>query len=210
MTATRSRRLPVTPTRKVRCYMKRQLIALLVVLAPMTFIVGMTLLGQQAQSPKSGNGIALSEFKGYESWQLIATSVAGNDGCGTSTVGCMKAIVGNSVMIKAYRDGIPENGKPVPDGAAMAKIEWLKESDANSPYEVMVPGANTEVGFMLKDSKRFRDTDGWGYATFQPDGKSGAFKAKSNDPTLAKTLCHTCHTNGASARDFVYTVYASR
>ena len=190
--------------------MKRQLIASLVILAPMAFVVSLTLAAQEDGSPRSGNGIALSEFKGYESWQVIATSVAGNDGCGTSTVGCMKAIVGNPVMIKAYRDGIPENGKPVPDGAAMAKIEWLKESDPNAPYEVTVPGANTEVGFMVKDSKRFPDTDGWGYATFQPVGQSAAFKAKTNDPTVAKTLCHSCHTTGASARDFVYTHYAAR
>ena len=190
--------------------MKRQLIASLVILAPMTVVVGMTVAAQEDGSPKSANGIALSEFKGYEAWQVIATSVAGNDGCGTSTVGCMKAIVGNPVMIKAYRDGIPENGKPVPDGAAMAKIEWLKDSDPNSPYEVMVPGENTEVAFMVKDSQRFRDTDGWGYATFLPVGKSGTFKAKTNDPTVAKTLCHSCHTTNASARDFVYTTYAAR
>ena len=189
--------------------MKRQLIALLVVIAPMTFVVSMSVLAQNG-SPKSGNGIALSEFKGYESWQVIATSVAGNDGCGTSQVGCMKAIVGNPVMIKAFRDGIPDNGKPFPDGAAMAKIEWLKETNPSSPYEVMVPGVNTEVAFMVKDSKRFDDTDGWGYATFQPVGKSGAFKAKTADPTVAKTLCHTCHTNGAKVRDFVYTEYAAR
>ena len=190
--------------------MKRQLIASLVVLAPMTFVVGMTLAAQEDGSPRSGNGIALSEFKGYESWQVISTSVAGNDGCGTSTVGCMKGIVGNPVMIKAYRDGIPENGKPVPDGAVMVKIEWLKGSDPNSPYEVMVPGENTEVAFMVKDSKRFTDTDGWGYATFLPVGKSGTFKAKTSDPTVAKTLCHSCHTNNASATDFVYTTYAAR
>ena len=191
--------------------MKRQLIASLVVLAPMTFVVGMTLAAQEDGSPRSGNGITLSEFKGYESWQVISTSVAGNDGCGTSTMGCMKAIVGNPVMIKAYRDGIPENGKPVPDGAVMVKIEWLKGSDPNSPYEVMVPGENTEVAFMVKDSKRFTDTDGWGYATFLPVGESGTFKAKTNDPTVAKMLCHSCHTTGATkARDFVYTDYASR
>ena len=115
--------------------MKRQLIASLVVLAPMTFVVGMTLAAQEEDRRDQANGIAFSEFKGYESWQVISTSVAGNDGCGTSTVGCMKAILGNPVMIKAYRDGIPENGKAVPDGAVMAKIEWLKGSDPKSPYK---------------------------------------------------------------------------
>ena len=189
--------------------MKLRLIALILVITPVMSIVSMTLVAQ-TESPKSPNGIALSEFKSYEAWQMISTSVAGADGCGTSTTGCMKAILGNPVMIKAYRDGIPENGKPVPDGAVMAKIEWLKGADPNSPYEVMVPGETTEVAFMLKDSKRFPDTDGWGYATFLPVGKSGAFKAKTTDPTVMKTLCHNCHTNGANVRDFVFTEYAPR
>ena len=119
---------------------------------------------------KSSNGIAFAEFKGYDAWQLIATSQHdGNEGCGTSTDGCAKAILGNPIMIQAYRDGIPANGKPVPDGAAMAKIEWLKGTDEASPYQITVPGAQTEVAFMVKDSKRFKDTNGWGYATLQYD-----------------------------------------
>ena len=77
----------------------------------------------------------------------------------------MKAILGNATMIKAYRDGIPANGTAVPDGAALAKIEWLKDRD-ESPYGVTVPGTQTEMSFMVKDSKRFPDTNGWGYATF--------------------------------------------
>ena len=47
----------------------------------------------------------------------------------------------------------------------MAKVEWLKERKA-SPYGVTVPGTQTEVSFMVKDSKRFPETNGWGYATF--------------------------------------------
>lgn len=162
---------------------------------------------------KSVNGIAFSEFKGYDAWQLIATSQAGADGCGTSKEGCVKAILGNPAMIKAYRAGIPANGQPVPDGAAMAKIEWLKSSDDDAPYEVTVPGAQTEVAFMMKDSKRFPDTDGWGYATFQPDLPSGTFKPHAGHKlaSFAKTLCHDCHTTGATkARDFVYTDFAKR
>ena len=72
--------------------------------------------GAEAQSQdrftlKAANGIAFSEFRGYDAWQLIATSQPDDaSGCGTSKVGCMKAILGNPTMIKAYRDGIPANG----------------------------------------------------------------------------------------------------
>jgi len=61
-----------------------------------------------------------AEFKNYQGWQVIATSSPDDaSGCGSSKVGCTKAILGNPVMIKAYSDGFPANGKPVPDGAAI-------------------------------------------------------------------------------------------
>jgi hypothetical protein len=159
---------------------------------------------------ESPNGIAFAEFKGYEAWQMIGTSVAGVDGCGTSKTGCMKAILANPAMVNAYRTGTPDNGTPVPDGAVLVKIEWLKSSDDESPYEVAVPGAQTEVAFMVKDSKRFRDTDGWGYATLQYDAASKTYSPKPVTSSNMRTLCHSCHTTGAKVRDFVYTAYAER
>jgi hypothetical protein len=113
--------------------------------------------GTVAGSIYSGtaNGIAFSEFRDYEAWQMIATSQPDDaSGCGTSKVGCTKAILGNAAMINAYRDGIPANGQAVPDGAAMAKIERLKDRKA-SPYGVTLPGTQTEVSSTVKDSKRF-------------------------------------------------------
>ena len=172
-------------------------------------------LGAQPRSgatPTAANGIGFAEFDGYRSWPLIATSTAGTDGCGTSKVGCTKAIFGNPVMIKAYADGFPANGKPAPDGARIVKVEWMKEQNPNSPYEVTVPGQVNEVAVMVKDSKRFAATDGWGYATFQPDGAAGAFKNKAGqtDTAFHATLCHQCHTSGAKATGFVYSAYAKR
>ena len=134
--------------------MTRQHITTLVVLAASVFVVSAVL----AQSPDrytltAANGIAFSEFRGYDEWQLIATSQPDDaSGCGTSKVGCMKAILGNPTMIKAYRDGIPANSNAVPNGAALAKIEWLKDRD-EKPYGVTVPGTQTEMSFMVKDSK---------------------------------------------------------
>src|SRR5215213_8280397 len=118
--------------------MKHTHITKLIVLSATVFVV--TLVGA-AHAPdrfslKTTNGIAFSEFRDYEAWQLIATSQPDDaGGCGTSKIGCTKAILGNPVMIQAYRDGIPANGQAVPDGAAMAKVEWLKDHKA-SPYGV--------------------------------------------------------------------------
>ena len=193
--------------------MKRQHTPVMVLAAVSIFVVGVVLAaqGQDRFTLKVANGIALSEFNGYETWQLIAVSQPDDaGGCGTSKVGCIKAILGNPAMIKAYSDGIPANGTPVPDGAAMAKIEWLKDHKA-SPYGVTVPGTQTEVSFMVKDSKRFPDTNGWGYATFAYDASSSTFKpAKPTTASNARVLCHGCHTAGVKARDFVFTDYATR
>ena len=169
-----------------------------------------------AQSPdrftlNAPNGIAFSEFRGYDSWTMLAVSHPDDaGGCGTSKTGCIKGIVANPVMVKAYSDGFPANGKPVPDGAMMAKIEWLNVPNPAAPYGVTVPGEQTEVGVMVKDSKRFKDTNGWGYATFQYDAATNTYKPATSDPAVMKTLCHACHTVGAKARDYVYTNYARR
>ena len=190
--------------------MKRQSIRRLAIVTVCAFTV-VILAAQDRFTLKSPNGIAFSELRGYEAWPAIATSQPDDaGGCGTSKTGCMKVIVGNPVMIKAYNDGIPANGKPVPDGAMMAKIEWLKARNPAAPYGVTVPGEQTEVGVMVKDSKRFKDTDGWGYATFQYDAATKTYKPATSDPAVMKTLCHACHTRGAKARDFVYTNYARR
>src|SRR5262245_13442277 len=193
---------------KMKCHRT----ALLSIVSASAFAVGIALAAQDRFTLKAANGIAFSEVKGYDAWQLIATSQPDDaGGCGTSKVGCTKAILGNPVMIKAYKDGIPANGKAVPDGAAMAKVEWLKERNSASPYGVTVPGSQTEVAFMLKDSKRFPDTNGWGYATFQNIESTDTFKPKEGDASFGRVLCHQCHTRGATkARDFVYTSYAKR
>jgi hypothetical protein len=192
--------------------MRHQHIAALGIVAVSAFVMTIvaTAQSQDKFTRRSPNGIAFAEFKGYDGWQMIATSVAGDDGCGTSRAGCLKAILANPAMVAAYANGIPGNGEPVPDGAVLAKIEWLKSTDEDSPYEVVVPGAQTEVAFMVKDSKRFKETDGWGYATLQYDAASKTYTPKPVTSSGMKMLCHDCHTNGAKVRDFVYTRYAGR
>jgi len=185
--------------------------AALLVLAP-AFVVSVVLAAQAQDrfSLTAANGIAFAEFRGYEEWAMVATSQPdGANGCGTSKVGCTKAILGNATMLQAYRDGIPANGSRVPDGAAIAKVEWLQGRDPSSPYAVTVPGSQTAVSFMVKDSKRFPSTDGWGYATFEYDPSSRNFSPATKDPLFART-CHGCHTGGAKARDFVFTHFSPR
>src|SRR4051795_11490531 len=106
--------------------MKRQAVqAIGVVVASLAVLASVALAQQDRFTLKAVNGVAFSEFRGYDAWQAIAPSQT-DDG--------VKIIAGNPAMITAYRDGFPGNGKPVPDGAKMAKIEWTKKANPLSPY----------------------------------------------------------------------------
>jgi len=178
------------------------------VIASSVLAAAITLAAQDRRSLKSPSGISFAEVKDYQSWRMVASSMPDDEGgCGTAKApGCIKSIVGNPVLIKAYSEGFPANGKSVPDGAAFAKIEWAKARDRHSPYGAFVPGPLAEVGFMIKDSRHFPKTDGWGYATFQYDTATDTWSAKGDSPEFVNA-CHGCHTV-VRARDFVFTDYA--
>src|ERR1044071_6518950 len=87
-----------------------------IVTALVSVLGGSALSAQQDKyTLKVPGGLAFSEFKGYEAWQLVSVSQDG---------GLFAAILANPVMINAYKGGIPGKGKPFPDGARMAKIHW--------------------------------------------------------------------------------------
>src|SRR6478609_12037472 len=76
---------------------------------------GKAISAQNKYALKVPGGLAFSEFRGYEAWQVVSVSQDG---------GLFAAILANPAMIGAYRAGVPGNGKPFPDGARMAKIHW--------------------------------------------------------------------------------------
>src|SRR6185312_17136362 len=99
-------------------------------------VVGCMAYAQQDKySVKVPGGLAFSEFRGYESWQVIATS---------QNEKAVAAILGNPAMIAAYQAGIPDNGKPFPDGAMMAKIHWVPKKSEYFP-ETTIPGPQHDV-----------------------------------------------------------------
>jgi hypothetical protein len=129
----------------------------------------------------------------------------------------IRLIVANPVMINAYRQGVPANGKPFPDGSKIVKIEWRPKKITDPPFSAntpdTVPGDLTEVEFIEKDSKRFLDTHGWGYAMFDHDASSGTFKPatlSSKPPVGNDAKCGAaCHTLAAS-KDYIFTDYPKR
>ncbi len=142
------------------------------------------------------NGLAFSDFRGYESWQTVSVSHAEET---------IEVILGNPAMIDAYRSGIPGNGRPFPDGAKMAKIHWNTKKSEDAPTPTIVPDALHDVDFMQKDSKKFADTHGWGYAQFNWDSASDTFKPMGDDAKCG-AACHEL----AAGKDYVFTVYGKR
>jgi Cytochrome P460 len=133
---------------------------------------------------------------GYRDWRLISVAhEAGN-------LNDLRAILGNDVAIKAYREG----KLPFPDGTIIARIAWryVPSEENNKVFgraQSFVPGDAPPwyLQFMVKDSKRYASTGGWGFAQFDKNGKPA-------DEALLKT-CFPCH-EPAKARDFVFTRYA--
>ena len=115
-----------------------------VIVGSLAVLLSVALAAQDKSTLKAANGVAFSEFQGYESWPNVAPSVTENG---------IKAILANPVMIRAYKDGIPGNGKPFPDGSMIVKIEWKKKQSAESPYSVEVPDTLKSVAFIEKDTR---------------------------------------------------------
>ncbi len=131
---------------------------------------------------------------GYRDWKLI--SVAHEEG----SFNDIRAILGNDIAIKAYREG----KLPFPEGSIIARVAWayLPSEENNEIFgraQSFVAGPPTNgVQFMVKDSKKYAATEGWGYGQFNDDKLAGK--------ALMET-CYPCH-QAIEARDFVFTRYA--
>src|SRR3954467_387198 len=94
----------------------KSMLAIAITTGSLAVLGGRAISAQDKYTVQVPGGLAFSEFRGYESWEAV--SISGNEKV-------VAAIVANPVMIDAYRAGFPGNGKPVPDGAKMAKIHWI-------------------------------------------------------------------------------------
>jgi hypothetical protein len=196
---------------KRRSGMKRKSIGVIVFVGVLlTVLAALAMAAQDRYTLKVPNGLAFSEFRGYEDWQVVAPSQ-------TDAANVMRVILANPVMMKAYREGIPDNGKPFPDGSRIAKIAWEPRKITQPPFSVRtpdtVPGPLTEVEFIEKDSRRFSDTHGWGYAAFKYHAASDAFtpvtladKPPQGNDARCGAACHTL----AAAKDYIFTTYPKR
>jgi Cytochrome P460 len=154
-------------------------------------------------SPASGSAegeaapiFGIKVFPGYRDWKLI--SVAREEG----NLNDIRAILGNEIAIMAYR----QDKLPFPDGTVIGRIAWkyVPSEENNKAFGrtqsfVAGPAPEWYLQFMVKDSKEYAATGGWGFAQFDKNGKPA-------DEAKLKT-CFPCH-EPIKARDFVFTHYA--
>src|SRR5215472_10014818 len=173
--------------------MRRTVFALFAVVA----LAGMVAYLAPARGQADGEAAPIFGVKippGYRDWRLI--SVAHEEG----DLNDLRAVLGNDIAINAYREG----KLPFPDGAIIARLAWsyVPSEENNKVFcraQSFVAGPpKNGVQFMVKDSRKYASTDGWGFAQFN-DGKPA-------DEAVHKT-CFSCN-EPIKARDFVLTRYA--
>jgi Cytochrome P460 len=176
--------------------MRAKTIALaLIGAASLTVFGGIAIAQQDRYTLKLGK-LAFSDFRGYENWRVVAVS---------QTDAQLKVIVANDVMLDAYRQGLPADGKLFPEGSKIVKIEWGRKKSTQAPYAVEVPDEVQAVATIEKDSKRFPDTHGWAYGNFNYTAASKTFAPQGTDAKCG----YACHTKVAS-QDYIYTAYPFR
>ena len=125
---------------------------------------------------------------GYRRWELIAPSRE------AGSFDELRSILGNAISIEAYRD----DALPFPDGTVLVKLAW-KEVPSAEFEGAFVPGHTTTVQVMVKDSKKYASTGGWGFGRF--------IDGKPVDEAQHQT-CFACHEANVKGHDFVFTRYA--
>ena len=163
-------------------------IALLVALLALPILIAAALIvaarvGEEPALAAPVFGVTLPD--GYRDWPLIAPAQE------AAPFNELRVVVGNEVAMQAFRD----NQRPFPDGTVLVKRAWKHVPSADFA-SASVPGSATTVQVMVKDSKRYSATGGWGYGRFV-DGKPV-------DEAQHRT-CHACHESRMKDRDYVFT-----
>jgi Cytochrome P460 len=171
----------------------KQIALFLVSVATLTSLIA-SMVPASGQASKETAPIFVTKMPtGFRDWTVISVAHEAGD------LNSLGAKLGNDIAIKAYRDG----KLPFPDGTIIAAVHWTySPSEENNKIfgrdQSFVPGSATNVQFMIKDSKKYAATGGWGFGHFNKDGTVG------ND-ALMKT-CFPCHAK--ASRDLVFTRYA--
>jgi Cytochrome P460 len=170
-----------------------------VFLVAVTILVGIvvfTAIASRRATAQEAAAIFVTEIPpGYRDWKVVSVAHEAGD------LNDIRAILGNDVAINAYRAGT----LPFPEGAIVGRIAWsyVPSEENNKTFgrpQSFVAGTPTDsyLQFMVKDSKKYAATGGWGYSSFNKDGKPS--------PESAMKTCFPCH-QAVNDRDFIFTRY---
>lgn len=155
-----------------------------------TWVAAATLLPTKcsAASDRASPIFGVTIPEGYRQWELIAPAEE------AEPLNELRAVLGNTVAINAYRTG----ALPFPDGTVLVKLAW-KHVQSPDFESASIPGTATTVQVMVKDSKKYAETGGWGFGRFV----GGVPVDEAQHQT-----CFACHDARAKAHDYVFTRYA--
>ncbi|WP_128923265.1 cytochrome P460 family protein [Bradyrhizobium guangxiense] len=185
--------LSIEPEKKQRSYVTAITLAVLLLVVLLTcvpYLVSIALAEGPAQTAAQNTAAASPIFgvtipPGYRQWELIAPAEE------AAPLDELRAVVGNQTAIGAYQAG----QLPFPDGTILVKRAW-KRKQSPEFASATIPGAATTVQVMVKDSKKYVATGGWGFGRF--------IDGKPVDEAQHRT-CFACHEARAKGRDYVFT-----
>jgi Cytochrome P460 len=126
--------------------------------------------------------------EGYRQWVHVKTTLVGPQSPAYERNGGFHHFYGNEKAMEGYRTGTwPEGAVLVDDGL-----------EAKEAAGVTSDGVRRRVAIMLRDSRRFAGTGGWGFEVFKGDGTEGSLGAEG------RAACFACHTKG---RDCVFSEF---
>ena len=172
----------------------KRITLLIIAIGTLAGVVALTVRASRPANQVDSSAFVTEMPAGYREWRFI--SVAHEEG----NLNSFASILGNDITIKAYREG----QIPFPDGAIIAALHYkfVPSAENNKAFgrdQSFVAGVPTNIQFMVKDSKKYAATGGWGFGHFNHD-------AKPVDDAFMKT-CFPCHQK-IKERDFVFTRYA--
>jgi hypothetical protein len=174
----------------------RRITVSLIAAATLVGVVAVTAITSRRAAAQEAAPIFVTEVPaGYRDWKVVSVAHEAGD------LNDIRAILGNDLAINAYRAG----KLPFPEGAIVGRIAWsyVPSEENNKAFgraQSFVAGAPTEfyLQFMVKDSKKYAATGGWGYSSFDQDGKPS--------PESGMKACFPCH-QAVKDRDFIFTRY---
>jgi hypothetical protein len=197
MTSNQGREVRTPILMRVPAMKSKSILTIVTITGLLTVLASVAISAQDKYTLQVPNGLAFSDFRGYEDWQVVAVS---------QTEDLLKVMVANPTMVNAYRAGVPGNGKPFPDGSKIAKIEWKPKKSTEAPFSVRVPDSLQDIFFIEKDSKRFPNTKGWAYAVFDYQPASDKFTPNATGVVNCGYACHTI----VASKDYIFTAYGKR